>query len=208
MHPSEKRVADLLIAVVALLILWPLLVVIALLVKLDSAGPALFLQTRIGKDGRPFRVIKFRTMRHNVDNTAHKAFMRSFVRGEICPSQASNALYKPFDQAEVTRIGRILRRTSFDELPQLLNVLKGEMSLVGPRPNVPWEVAEYKEWHMERLAVLPGITGLAQVNGRSSIVFDTIVQYDIAYVRNQDPWLDLKILWRTFATVREPHGVM
>lgn len=197
-----------LIAGMALLMLWPVLVVIALLIRIDSAGPALFLQTRIGKDGRPFRLIKFRTMRLGVDDAAHREFMRAFVRGEVRPLQAGNALYKPSSQSQITRIGRILRRASLDELPQLLNVIRGDMSLVGPRPNVPWEVAEYKDWHMERLAVLPGMTGLAQVNGRSSIAFDTIVQYDIEYVRSQNSWLDLQILWRTLATVREPHGVM
>jgi len=203
-----KRVTDLLVALFALLVTWPVFLIIALLIKVSSAGPALFVQTRIGKDGRPFGMYKFRTMRHRLDDADHRAFMQAFVRGEIHSREPSRALYKPFDGSQLTRIGRLLRRSSLDELPQLLNVLKGEMSLVGPRPNVPWEVAAYKAWHTERLAVLPGMTGLAQINGRSSIVFDTIVEYDIAYVRNQHLWLDLNILWRTLATVRKPHGAM
>ena len=110
-------------------------------------------------------------------------------------------MFKPFDKNHVTPIGRILRKTSLDELPQLINVLKGQMSLVGPRPNVVWEVEEYKGWHKERLEVLPGITGLAQVKGRSGILFDEIVEYDIEYIENQSLMLDLKILWWTFAAV-------
>jgi len=205
-YQAIKRLADLLFTFVILPVVFPLMAFIALIVKLDSPGPAIFKQERVGKGGRRFRVYKFRTMQHNLDNSYHKAFMRAFVQGDVGQEEDENAVYKPFTDSQVTRVGRILRKTSLDELPQLFNILKGEMSLVGPRPNVTWEVEAYKSWHMERLAVLPGITGLAQVNGRSAISFDAIVKYDIAYVRNQSLWLDLRILWRTFKSVMEGKG--
>jgi lipopolysaccharide/colanic/teichoic acid biosynthesis glycosyltransferase len=196
------------------------------LIRLDSPGPALFVQQRIGKGGRPFRMYKFRTMDHNLDDTLHRGFMEAFVNGRIGadepaydlsdkPKEAfrrafrrtnpvgngSAKVYKPAETAQITRMGRLLRKTSMDELPQVFNVLKGEMSWVGPRPNVPWEVAAYSLWHHERLEVTPGITGLAQVRGRSAISFDRLVQYDIEYIERQSLMLDLQILWATVATV-------
>jgi lipopolysaccharide/colanic/teichoic acid biosynthesis glycosyltransferase len=187
----------------------------------------LFVQERIGKGGRAFRMFKFRTMSHNVDDALHRAFMKAFVRGEISseagrgggngrfqgafteafidPRSKANGnngkVYKPAQASQITRLGRILRRTSLDELPQILNILKGEMSLVGPRPNVPWEVEEYLPWHYERLEVLPGLTGLAQVKGRSCISFDHIVKYDIEYIEKQSLVADLRILWWTLSAV-------
>jgi lipopolysaccharide/colanic/teichoic acid biosynthesis glycosyltransferase len=166
----------------------------------------MFKQKRVGKDGRVFQIYKFRTMDHNLDNTRHQAFMKAFVQGKVGNGDDGHAVYKPFTDSQVTRVGRILRKTSLDELPQLFNILKGEMSLVGPRPNVLWEVEAYKGWHMERLSVLPGITGLAQVNGRSAISFDTIVRYDVEYARNKSLRMDLKILWKTFTSVVDGKG--
>jgi lipopolysaccharide/colanic/teichoic acid biosynthesis glycosyltransferase len=177
---------------------------------------------------------KFRTMSHNLDDTHHRAFMKAFVRGEIGGDENRNGgnghlrqtftkvfadvqpnipgnngkVYKPAHASQITHMGRILRKTSLDELPQVLNVLKGEMSLVGPRPNVPWEVEEYLPWHHERLEVLPGITGLAQVKGRSGISFDTIVKYDIEYIEKQSPAMDLKVLLWTIASVVFGKGAM
>ena len=145
-------------------------------------------------------------MTHNLDTTRHQAFMKAFVRGKIGGEGEDKSVYKPYTDSQVTRVGRILRKTSLDELPQLINVLKGDMSLIGPRPNVLWEVESYKSWHMERLSVLPGITGLAQVNGRSAISFETIVRHDIEYARSQSLLLDLKILWKTFTSVAAGKG--
>ena len=196
-----KRVIDLAVTSMVLPMMLPVMAFIALLIRFDSPGPALFKQKRVGKDGRVFRIYKFRTMTHNLDNSRHQSFMKAFVQGEIGSEKADKAVFKPFTDSQVTRIGRILRKTSLDELPQLINILKGDMSLIGPRPNVLWEVEAYKGWHMERLSVLPGITGLAQVNGRSAISFDTIVRYDIEYARNKSLWLDLQILWKTFTSV-------
>jgi lipopolysaccharide/colanic/teichoic acid biosynthesis glycosyltransferase len=132
--------------------------------------------------------------------------MRAFVNGEIDQVESEKVVFKPFRESQVTRTGRLLRKTSLDELPQILNVLKGEMSLIGPRPNVSWEVEAYKEWHRERLNALPGITGLAQVNGRSCISFDRIVEYDIEYIENQSLRMDLQILWLTVRSVIRADG--
>jgi lipopolysaccharide/colanic/teichoic acid biosynthesis glycosyltransferase len=201
-----KRVFDLVITLVVLALLWPVMLLIAALIKLDSPGPALFVQQRIGKWGRPFRIYKFRTMAHNLDDAAHRKFMQAFVRGDIGKRNDGKVIYKPFSESQVTRVGRLLRKTSLDELPQLLNILKGEMSLVGPRPNVPYEVEAYKEWHKERLGVLPGITGLAQVRGRSTIDFDNIARYDIEYARRMSLRLDLRILIATVSSVFKGSG--
>ena len=178
-----------------------LAVMIAVAIRLDSSGPIFFVQERAGKGGKPFKLIKFRTMHYNIDQTSHQGFMKDYINGRINPAGETVGAFKPFQANQVTRVGRFLRKASLDELPQLINVLKGEMSLVGPRPNVPWEVAEYQGWHVERLEVLPGITGLAQVRGRSGILFDQIVQYDIEYIKKQNLKTDLQILWWTFASV-------
>jgi lipopolysaccharide/colanic/teichoic acid biosynthesis glycosyltransferase len=206
-----KRVLDVVCAVVALALLWPVMLLIMVLVKLDSPGPALFVQKRIGKRGRAFQIYKFRTMTHNLDDNAHKKFMQAFVKGNLSSPNAARGghgtvMYKPFNESQVTRVGRILRKTSLDELPQLFNILKGNMSLVGPRPNVPYEVEAYKEWHMERLRVLPGITGLAQVKGRSALDFDTIARYDIEYARRMNVFLDIRILFATVFSVVKGSG--
>jgi lipopolysaccharide/colanic/teichoic acid biosynthesis glycosyltransferase len=206
-----KRVLDVTSATLALALVWPVMLLIAVLVRLDSKGPALFVQKRIGKNGRPFSIYKFRTMTHNLDQSAHVKFMQAYIAGdmesdECSQNGSSDVVYKPFTEAQVTRMGRILRKTSLDELPQLFNILRGEMSLVGPRPNVPYEVEAYKEWHMERLSVLPGITGLAQVNGRSALDFDTISRYDIEYARGMSLGMDLKILIATVTSVLKGSG--
>jgi lipopolysaccharide/colanic/teichoic acid biosynthesis glycosyltransferase len=217
---------DLIICLVSLPVTIPLMAICIVLIRLDSPGPALFVQQRVGKGGRPFRMYKFRTMDSKLDDTLHRGFMKAFVNGQIGGDEPAYDLsdrpkdafrrafsrtnpvrtrptkvYKPAKTAQITRMGRLLRKTSMDELPQVFNVLKGEMSLVGPRPNVPWEVAAYSLWHHERLEVTPGITGLAQVRGRSAISFDRLVRYDIEYIEQRNLILDAKILWETVATV-------
>ncbi len=200
-YQIAKRVMDLALCLLAMPLVLPLLAICALAIRIDSPGPVLFVQERIGKGGRRFRMYKFRTMQHNLDDGSHRDFMKAFVNGRIGGDENGGAIYKPFQASQVTRVGRILRKTSLDELPQLINVLRGEMSLVGPRPNVRWEFEEYKGWHNERLEVLPGITGLAQVRGRSGINFDSIVKYDIEYIERQSLALDFKILWWTLISV-------
>ena len=172
----------------------------AVAIRLESPGPVFFVHERIGRNGQPFKMYKFRTMHHNIDRVAHREFMQAFVRGSS-EKLAGKSVFKPFENKQITRTGAILRKTSLDELPQILNILRGEMSLVGPRPNVTWEVEAYKSWHMERLNALPGITGLAQVRGRSGIPFDEIVRHDIEYIERQSIWLDLRILWMTVSSV-------
>ena len=199
--PLEKRVMDLVLSLLALPFALPLMAFLSLIIHLDSPGPALMTQKRVGRGGRRFNMYKFRTMQHNMDDTALQAHMRAFVRGEIGRDLAKGTIHKPDSSPRITRLGRILRKTSLDEVPQLLNVLKGEMSLVGPRPNLPWEVENYQAWHKKRLAVLPGITGLAQVRGRSRVPFDRIVQYDIEYIENRSLLMDVKILCRTIPCV-------
>ena len=182
------------------------MVIIGFFILLDSRGPVLFKQTRIGKDGRPFKIYKFRTMYHKFDDSSHRAFMKqyiNYIKGQVGQEKES---FKPPIEKQITKVGRILRKTSLDELPQLFNVLRDEMSLVGPRPNVEWEVREYEPWHRERLHVKPGITGLAQVNGRSAIYFDKLVKHDIEYVRQQSVMLDVKIIVQTVTTVVKKQG--
>ncbi len=195
-----KRIFELVLCLIMAPCLIPCGLIITIFILLDSSGPALFVQERIGRGGRPFNIIKFRTMHHNIDKSTHQAYMKQFVSGNLV-SEGEGQVFKPFTANQVTRMGYVLRKTSLDELPQLINVFRGEMSLIGPRPNVPWEVEEYHNWHIERLEIAPGITGLAQVRGRSSITFDQIVQYDIEYIKKQSLILDIQILWWTFTSV-------
>ena len=201
-----KRVMDMAIVLLALPVVLPVMALCTLIIRLDSPGPALFVQERVGKDGHRFRMYKFRTMDYNLDDSAHRAFMRAFVNGNTGGNETNKTAFKPFKKSQITQVGRILRKTSLDELPQIFNVLKGKMSLVGPRANVPWEVEEYRGWHKERLEVLPGLTGLAQVRGRSGISFDSIVRCDIEYIEKQCLELDFKILWWTALSVIDAQG--
>ena len=199
-----KRVIDLIICAVAAPIVAPVIALCALLVKWDSPGPVFFVQERIGKGGRRFKMYKFRTMPHRQDDGAHKEFMKKFVTGELKSDAHGQPIFKP--KAQVTRVGRILRKTSLDELPQLINILKGEMSIVGPRPNMSVEVESYKLWQHERLEVLPGLTGLAQIHGRSSLPWEEIVRYDIQYIEQMSLALDLQIMLKTASVVLKGLG--
>lgn len=206
---AVKRLIDLALCILSLPLTLPLMAVCALAIRLDDPeGPIFFVQERLGKGGRPFPIYKFRTMKCDADSPGSRAFMKAYVRGEIGSETESPKVYKPIGKDHIFRVGRILRKTSLDELPQIFNILRGEMSIVGPRPNVPWEVEAYRPWHYERMEVLPGITGLAQVRGRSSICFNALVRYDIAYIENQSLWLDLKILWWTMQVIMHGKGVM
>lgn len=204
---TAKRLLDIALSLLVAPFAGLLALIIIILIRLDSPGPIFFIQKRIGKGGKAFNIYKFRTMYHTVDRENHRAFMKAFINGQA-QNSSEKKVFKPFNETQITPIGRILRKTSLDELPQLFNIFKGEMSLIGPRPNVAWEVEEYQGWHKERLEVLPGITGLAQVRGRSGIVFDEIVQYDIEYIERQSLLLDVKILWWTFASVLFGKGAL
>lgn len=201
-YKTIKRIVEILLCILSIPVVVPIGVIVAILIRLDSPGPILFLQDRVGKNGKVFKILKFRTMYHNIDDSSHRAYMKKYISGQMKNGGGTDEeTFKPFKANQVTPVGRILRKTSLDELPQLVNVLRNEMSFIGPRPNVTWEVEAYSEWHAERLRVLPGITGLAQVRGRSKITFDEIVQHDLEYIENQSLKLDLQILWWTVSSV-------
>lgn len=199
LYEVMKRFIDLVIAAVALVLFSPLMALIAVLVRLDSSGPALFAQRRVGRNGTEFTLFKFRSMYQDADERLHREFAKKYIQG-ACEAD-ENGCFKPKADPRVTRMGRFLRKTSLDELPQLWNVLKGDMSLVGPRPAVRYEVDEYERWQMKRLAVMPGLTGLAQINGRSSIAFAELVRHDIAYVEQRGLLVDLEIMLKTVPSV-------
>lgn len=196
-----KRAMDVLGSLVALIFLSPVFLVIAAVIKLTSKGPVLFRQPRVGQHGASFTFLKFRSMYVNNDATAHKEYVKKLIAGEAerHPSNGNgDGVYKLTGDSRVTPVGAFLRKTSLDELPQFLNVLKGEMSLVGPRPAIAYEVESYDTWHRRRvLEAKPGITGLWQVCGRSRVKFDEMVRLDLRYAKSWTPWLDLKILMRT-----------
>ncbi|MGB8508898.1 MAG: sugar transferase [Pyrinomonadaceae bacterium] len=195
-----KRAFDLLIATSALAALSPAWLVISALVRFDSRGPVLYKQERVGMDGRVFLCYKFRTMRADADDAPHREHYLKNIAGDAGANAGDDErpVYgKLPDDPRITRVGRRLRRTSLDELPQLLNVLRGDMSIVGPRPPIPYEVESYALWHRKRLDMKPGLTGLWQVSGRNRLSFDEMVRLDLFYIENWSLLLDLKIILRT-----------
>jgi len=217
----SKRVLDFVIALVLLSILSPLMLLIAILIKLYSPGPVFFVQERVGAKRQrrgnqsywqktTFRCYKFRTMRINADTSLHQAYMRALIDNDqekMDELQGHNTkIRKLIRDPRVTRPGRILRKLSLDELPQFWNVLRGEMSLVGPRPAIPYEVELYKSWYLGRLQALPGITGLQQVTARSTFDFDEQMRLDIEYIQNQSFLLDLQIMLQTPLVVISTKG--
>lgn len=205
-----KRVMDIAGSILALILFSPLFLAISVAIKLTSKGPILFRQERIGQYGLRFKFLKFRSMRAGNDASIHREYVKRFIAGEVEPGRAGNnqnAVYKIQDDPRVTRVGKFIRRTSLDEFPQFINVLKGEMSLVGPRPPVPYELEAYQAWHRRRVVeVKPGITGLWQINGRSRTTFDEMVRLDLRYAKTWSPWLDIKILLRTPGAVFSGEG--
>jgi lipopolysaccharide/colanic/teichoic acid biosynthesis glycosyltransferase len=207
-----KNTLDAILAAIALILLSPVMLVVAILIKHDSPGPIFFVQERIGARRRtymgtsywqqiPFRCYKFRTMVCNADPMIHQAYIKALINND-CEKMGSlqsqpTDIKKLVNDPRITRLGRFLRKSSLDELPQLFNVLKGEMSLVGPRPAIPYEVEMYKPWQRRRLETKPGMTGLWQVTARSKVSFDEIIKLDIQYIEEQSIWLDLKLLAKT-----------
>lgn len=196
-----KRAMDISGSLVALIVGSPVLACIAVAIKLTSKGPVLYRQQRVGQFGAPFSLLKFRSMHSGNNNNAHKEYVLQMISGvaEKKPSNGDGrAVYKLTADPRITRVGAFLRKTSLDELPQLINVLKGEMSLVGPRPPIDYECEKYDLWHRRRvMEAKPGITGLWQVSGRNELPFDQMVRLDLIYARTWSPWLDLTILLRT-----------
>ncbi len=196
-----KRAMDVVGSATLLILLAPVIAVIAIVVRLTSDGPVLFEQERMGQFAARFKCLKFRTMFTNCDAKIHQAYVQQFIAGIVADQQgkpAEQPVYKITNDPRITPVGRFLRKTSLDELPQLWNVLRGEMSLVGPRPPVPYEFEIYEHWHRRRVFELkPGVTGLWQVNGRSRTKFDDMVRLDLRYSQTWSLWLDIKILLAT-----------
>ncbi|WP_256710719.1 sugar transferase [Paenibacillus sp. FSL H8-0548] len=188
-----KRAIDITGSLFGLMLLSPLFVIIAILIKWeDPKGSVFFYQTRIGKDEKPFRMYKFRSMLTGAEDK---------LKELLAQNEISGAMFKMKDDPRITKIGKLIRKTSIDELPQLLNVLRGEMSLVGPRPPLSREVAEYTEYDKQRLSITPGCTGLWQVSGRNNLSFKQMVELDLAYIEQRCIWFDIKIMFRTVKAV-------
>ena len=196
-----KRAFDILTSIIGLILLSPIFLSIAILVKLSSPGPIFFYQERIGREGRAFKFYKFRSMFvSNGEDEERRNMMLDFIKNDFGNGK------KVIDEARVTKIGRIIRKTSLDELPQLFNVIKGDMSLVGPRPCLPYEFENYASWQKRRVNVLPGCTGVWQVTGRSSVSFKDSIVLDLYYINNMSPWLDLQILLKTIPVMLFARG--
>lgn len=207
-----KRSLDLVGAIVAMVLCAPLMLIAAVMVATTSRGPVIFKQQRLGKGGKPFTFYKFRSMVTNADDSVHREFVANLINAketDAKPTDGGSTPYKLENDPRVTRVGRFLRRTSIDELPQLFSVLKGDMALVGPRPPIPYETSLYQPWHLRRLVtVKPGITGLWQVAGRSSVSFNEMVRMDLRYIRDCSLTLDLKILFKTLVVVVSGKGAV
>ncbi|HEU0287926.1 MAG TPA: sugar transferase [Nocardioidaceae bacterium] len=189
-----KRALDASIAFMALLVAAPMLLLIAMLIRVTSTGPVLFRQTRIGAGGRSFVMLKFRTMKDRCSDDLHREYVTDLLNGA---ATQKDGLFKLHNDPRITAVGRALRKLSLDELPQLINVLRGEMSLVGPRPSLPWELRMFPAWAYRRLEVLPGVTGLWQVGGRNRLTMLQGLELDVQYVEQRSLWLDLRILAKT-----------
>lgn len=200
-----KRMMDIAGSLIALMLCAPLFAIIAAAIKATSPGPVFFRQDRVGQHGRRFTFLKFRSMQVNNDHSVHREYVKKMIAGQgerISLDGKTEGVFKLAGDRRITPVGNLLRRTSLDELPQFLNVLWGDMSIVGPRPPIPYELAAYQTWHRRRLLeVKPGITGLWQINGRSRVTFDDMVRMDLQYATTWSPWLDLLIVLRTPAAL-------
>jgi lipopolysaccharide/colanic/teichoic acid biosynthesis glycosyltransferase len=198
--PPWKRAMDVMGAFLGLLFLAPLLLLVALYIRIVSSGSPIFKQERIGFEGKPFILWKFRSMHANSDEDLHRAYLQHLILSQSEDAEELPML-KIMDDPRIIPLGNLLRKTAMDELPQLFNVLFGEMSLVGPRPAIDYEVAEYQEWELQRFKTMPGLTGLWQVSGKNDLTFTQMVRLDIEYAETLSPWLDMKILFRTLPTL-------
>ena len=185
----SKRVTDIFLSAIGLILLSPILLIVAIAIKIDSKGPIIFKQDRVGKDGKIFSMYKFRSMIVNAEELKAKLETKN---------EMSGPMFKMKNDPRITKVGRFIRKTSIDELPQLINVIKGDMSLVGPRPSLPKEVEQFSPWMLERLKVKPGITCYWQVMGRNNIAFEEWMKLDVKYVHEMNYWLDIKLIFKTF----------
>lgn len=196
-HFILKRIIDIILSLLGIVILIPVYLLIIIAIKLDSKGPAIFKQIRIGKDNKPFTIYKFRTMIINAEKKSELS---------IDPNDMGNFVFQSKSDNRITKVGAFLRKSSLDEIPQLFNVLFGNMSLVGPRPEIPDVVKYYPENYAQRLLVLPGITGLAQISGRGEIELGKTIYYDLTYIKKFSVWFDIKILFQTVFSVLRKEG--
>ena len=201
-----KHGLDALIVLPVFLLLIPIFVMIGIAIKLNSHGPVFFRAKAVGRNGKPFCMYKFRSMQIDTGNEVHKEYVTKLINGNITHNSGKGGVFKITDDQRITSIGKFLRKLSLDELPQLINVLKGEMSLVGPRPCVPYEYEAYKDWHKKRLSIRPGITGVWQVTGRSAVSFEDMVLLDLYYIYNRNILMDINILYETIFAVLEKRG--
>lgn len=185
----SKRVTDIFLSAIGLILLSPILLIVAIAIRIDSKGPIIFKQDRVGKDGKSFSMYKFRSMIVNAEELKTKLETKN---------EMSGPMFKMKNDPRITKVGRFIRKTSIDELPQLINVIKGDMSLVGPRPSLPKEVEQFSPWMLERLKVKPGITCYWQVMGRNNIAFEEWMKLDVKYVHEMNYWLDIKLIFKTF----------
>jgi lipopolysaccharide/colanic/teichoic acid biosynthesis glycosyltransferase len=200
-----KRTLDIIISALGIILLAPLFIILWLAIRLDSPGPAIFQQRRVGRSEKLFTCLKFRTLYHDATEEVHRQALRRLRAGERL-SDDPKSPYKQTNDSRVTRFGHWLRRTSLDELPQLINVLRGEMSIVGPRPAIPYELEYYQEWHHERHDVKPGITGPWQVVGRGRLKLEEMLELDVEYVKTWSIWTDLKLIALTIPSVVRGDG--
>ena len=203
-----KRVLDLMLAFLILIVFSPLLLSIMLAIKIGSPGPMFYKQTRLGKKGKSFGFYKFRSMYVNTDDAEHQSYVKNLIKAgnPYQVDENGKPLFKIPHDGRITRVGKLIRKYSVDEFPQLFSVLRGEMSLVGPRPPLPHEYENYRDWHRKRLDGTPGITGLWQVNGKNRISFEKMVRLDIHYLKNWSLWLDIKIILRTIPVMLKGEG--
>jgi exopolysaccharide biosynthesis polyprenyl glycosylphosphotransferase len=204
-----KQLIDVVLGVLLLILAAPIMLVVWIMIRLDSEGPAIIVQPRLGYKGKVFNIYKFRTMYQNADDTAHRTYIKQCIKGEPYGegTEVRAKQFKIANDKRVTRVGALLRRYSLDELPQIFNVLKLEMSLVGPRPSLAYELESYQDWHKERLEAIPGLTGLWQISGRSLLSFNDMVRLDLEYLRNWTPIQDFRLLVKTIPAIFRGTGV-
>jgi undecaprenyl-phosphate galactose phosphotransferase len=201
-----KHSLDAVIVLPAFIVLLPIFLLIGILIKLDSHGPVFYRSKAVGKGGRAFTMYKFRSMRIESDHEIHKDYVARLINGNISEESGKGGVFKVADDPRITRVGKFLRKFSLDELPQLINIVKGEMSLVGPRPCLPYEYEMYKDWHKKRLSIRPGLTCIWQVAGRSAVSFQDLVLLDLYYIYNRSILMDMNIMYETIFAVFGKRG--
>ncbi|MDQ2714715.1 MAG: sugar transferase [Chloroflexota bacterium] len=205
-YQTVKRVLDITLILLILLPLCLIMAIVVICIRLDSEGPVLFRQKRVGQNGLEFEMLKFRSMYVNSDDSLHRETIVHYLRGQKVNGDTTGFSYKRVDDPRITKVGRFIRKTSLDEFPQFFNVLRGEMSLVGPRPSLPYEVEQYQAYHRLRLCGKPGITGIWQIYGRSRVTFQKMVEMDIAYLQQQTLWEDVKLIALTIPVILQGRG--